>query len=452
MKKIKPTQKTFSAYQFIKTKRDKNDHQAGEISQFVDKVKTAEIPDYQISAWLMSAYLNGLNHQETLELTNAMKNSGTVYDFKDKKVIDKHSTGGIGDKSSFILGPIAASCGVKVPMITGRALGFTGGTADKIESIPGIDINISKEKFFNMLKKNHFVLIGQTDEIAPVDKKLYALRDVVATVESIPLITASIMSKKLAEGTAGLVFDVKWGSGSFMGPKNKAIKLAESLLNVCTLSGKKGICLITDMNQPLGYAIGNSIEIIECMETLKGKGPKDLTELSLILSAHMIHLAGITKNYQDAYLKAKDALESGKALAKWKELILNLGGNAKIIDDYKLLPVAQHKLPILAPQDGFIQHYRNEQFGFLLTTLGGGRKQKSDKIDHSVGFYIYKKIGDAIKKGEIIGEIICHKDQIKLAQKIRSELFKEEIIQIKKIKAKSIPLVGKIINNLNQIR
>src|SRR5690606_23010560 len=274
-----------------------------------------------------------------------------------EKVVDKHSTGGIGDKASFILAPIAAACGVMVPMIAGRGLGHTGGTVDKIESVPGYNTSENLESVSKLLTQNHLVLIGQTEEIAPADKQIYALRDVTATIDSIPLITASIMSKKLAEGANGIVMDIKVGSGAFMRNKTEAKKLGKSILDTAERFNKKAVALLTNMDQPLGNAIGNANEVIESIETLKGNGPKDLTELSLALSAHMIVLAGVEKNYNKALKLAKKAIDDGSALEKFKVMLEAQGGDSKIVDDYSILPKAAVETPILSQADGYIKSF-----------------------------------------------------------------------------------------------
>jgi pyrimidine-nucleoside phosphorylase len=283
---------TFSAYNIIQKKRDKEKLTKDEITWFIEGLTSGEIADYQMSALLMAIYLNGFDKDETVAITDAMLYSGKVLDFEEQIYIDKHSTGGVGDKTSFIIAPIAAACGVKVPMIAGRGLGHTGGTVDKIESIKGFKTEISLHDFVTLLKERGLVLIGQTSEIAPADKKIYALRDVTATIESIPLITASIMSKKLAEGAKGIVMDVKTGNGAFMAKLSDAKKLAESIRQTGLRFNKNMMTIISDMSEPLGNAVGNSLEIIESIETLKSRGPTDLTELSLSLAGGMVYLAG----------------------------------------------------------------------------------------------------------------------------------------------------------------
>jgi pyrimidine-nucleoside phosphorylase len=425
----------YDVYSLIDKKKTGQKLSNDEINWFIQEFTNGSIPDYQMSAMLMAMFLKGLDTTETASLTDAMLNSGKKLKFAGKNIIDKHSTGGIGDKTSFILAPIAVAAGVKVPMIAGRSLGFTGGTIDKIEAIKGFQVNLDLKDFSSKLQKHGMVLIGQTPEIAPADRLIYALRDVTATIDSIPLITASIMSKKLAEGANGMVFDIKTGSGAFMREKKQAKNLAKSLIQTASRFNKKAVALITDMDQPLGQAVGHTNEIIESIETLKNQGPQDLTELSLSLAAHMIHLSGKTKNYSAAYEIAKQKLENGEALEEFRKLIKSQGGDPKIVDNYGLMPLAAERTEVLAPKGGYLARFQNSQIGLTLIELGGGRKQKSDTIDHGVGFIFHKKIGDQIKKNEPLLTIYHHQNQRKLAHSL-SKKFTQEIIHIssKKIK------------------
>lgn len=368
-------------YHIIERKKQKQELTESEIKWVIAGLMDGTVPDYQMTALLMAIFLNGMTTAETAYLTDAMLYSGTALNFDGDNVVDKHSTGGIGDKASFILAPIAAACGVKVPMIAGRGLGFTGGTVDKVEAIPGFKTAISLKKFEQLLNERGLVLIGQTGEIAPADKRIYALRDVTATIDSIPLITASIMSKKLAEGANGIVMDIKVGSGAFMSNKRDAKKLAKSILKTAKRFNKNAVTLLTNMNQPLGDTVGHSLEIIESIETLKGKGPKDLTELSLTLAAHMIHIGGVEKTYSKALKRAKESIKSGAALKAFEDLIQNQNGNAKVTKDYSILDMAPETTQVLAAKTGYIKSFDNKQIGFLCTELGGGRKVKTDKID-----------------------------------------------------------------------
>jgi pyrimidine-nucleoside phosphorylase len=431
---------SFSAYNIIQKKRDKEKLTKDEIKWFVAGITDGSIADYQTSALLMAIYLNGLDKTETANLTDAMLYSGKVLDFKDKTYIDKHSTGGVGDKTSFILAPIAAACGVKVPMIAGRGLGHTGGTVDKIEAIKGFKTEISLEEFERLLKERGVVLIGQTKDIAPADKKMYALRDVTGTVESIPLITASIMSKKLAEGAKGIVMDIKTGNGAFMAKKSDAKKLADSILNTGLRFNKNMMTMITDMSEPLGRAVGNSLEIIECVETLKGNGPKDLTDLSLSLAGGMIYLAGLAKNHVEGIKKAKAALDSGRALEKFRELIRNQGGDEKIVDDYSRLPQTKLTYEVKAPKTGYITAVRCKNIGLHCVELGGGRKQATDKIDFAVGLYLHKKINEPIKKGDVLVTIHYHEKQKTIVENIANQILKKDF-KFSTKKAKTTKLI-----------
>ena len=428
----------FSAYTLITKKRDGHKLTKNEIKWFIDGFTAGDIPDYQMASFLMAIYLMDMDAAETAALTDAMLYSGDVLDFNDQTVIDKHSTGGVGDKTSFILAPIAAAVGVKVPMIAGRGLGHTGGTVDKIESIENFNTSLSMSDFKRLLYESGIVLIGQTGEIAPADKKIYALRDVTATIESIPLITGSIMSKKLAEGTSGIVMDIKCGSGAFMKTKTRARALAKSLSNTALRFNKNMITMITDMSQPLGFAVGNSLEIIECVETLKGNGPKDLTKLCLELAGGMIYLAGLAKTHDIGIKKAKATLKDGTALSKFRELIKTHGGDPAYVDDYSHFNVATKKTQIISDNDGHVHSIDGVKIGLQCVELGGGRKKAEDNIDFAVGFIIHKKIGDRVKKGEAIATIHHHKHQQPIADKM-IKIFNNDIYKIKKGKPKKLP-------------
>lgn len=417
----------FSIYNIIQKKRDKETLTTDEIKWVIDSLLSGVIEDYQMSALLMAIYLNGMNTEETKALTNAMLYSGKVLDFKDQVYIDKHSTGGVGDKTSFILAPIAAACGVKVPMIAGRGLGHTGGTVDKIESVKGFKTDIDLNQFESLLKERGLVLIGQTKEIAPADKRIYALRDVTATIESIPLITASIMSKKLAEGAKGIVMDIKTGNGAFMAKLSDAKKLAKSISDTGIRFDKNMMTVISDMSEPLGNAIGNSIEIIECVETLRGNGPKDLTDLSVHLAGGMIYLAGLAKSHAEGNKKALNSIKDGSALKKFRELIKNQKGDDSFIDNYSLLPRTTFSVEVLAKKSGYIKEMNCKEFGLHCVELGGGRKKTSDKIDFAVGLYLHKKVGDQVKAGESLVTIYCHESQAEIATRIASSILNQDI-------------------------
>lgn len=439
------TTNNFQVYTLIDKKKRGEKLSEKEIKWFIQSYTDTKIPDYQMSAMLMAMFIKGMDILETAYLTDAMLESGKQLKFPGKNVIDKHSTGGIGDKASFILAPIASAAGVKVPMIAGRGLGHTGGTVDKIEAIKGFNTALDLDTFSAKLNKEGLVLIGQTPEIAPADRLIYALRDVTATIDSIPLITASIMSKKLAEGANGIVFDIKTGTGAFMRTTKQARDLAKSLIGTSKRFKKKAVVLITDMNQPLGNEVGHSNEIIESIETLKGNGPKDLTDLSIALAAHMIHIAGVEKTYDKAHKKALLMVSSGKALEEFRKLLRSQGGDVRVVDDYTLLPMAPGKTQILAPKSGHIKMFDNTQIGLLLIELGGGRKSKDDVIDHGVGFTFHKKIGDSVKKGEPIFTITHHLKQAPIVETIKNKFLKDVLI-MSSTKVKTPKLILEILS------
>jgi pyrimidine-nucleoside phosphorylase len=395
------------AVDLIRKKRDSGEHSREEIDFLVSGYTHGEIPDYQMAAWLMAVWIRGINRSELASLTAAMLCSGQVLNLAriPGRKVDKHSTGGVGDKTSLVLAPIVAAGGLTVPMISGRGLGHTGGTLDKLESIPGFNVNLSLEEFFRVLRECGMGLIGQTAEIAPADKKIYALRDATSTVENIGLICASIMSKKLAEGIDALVLDVKTGSGAFMKREEDSVLLAELMVETGVRMGKKVVALITDMNQPLGRMAGHSNEIAECIDVLGGGGPADLVALSLELSAWMFFLGDRTKSLDDGRLLAETMISTGQAKGKFKQAISLQGGNERIVDDPQLLPQARSHVHVPSPSAGFITATNCEQLGTALATLGGGREKKEDSIDHAVGLEFHKRIGDRIEEGEPLATI-----------------------------------------------
>ena len=373
-----------------------------EVSDFVERYSRGEIPDYQASALLMAIYFRGMDRRETADLTEAMLRSGRVLDlsaFPAAKV-DKHSTGGVGDKTSLVIAPAAAAAGVLVPMISGRGLGHTGGTLDKLEAIPGFSPHLSYREFQRVLETCGLALGAATEEFAPADRKLYALRDVTATVESIPLITASIMSKKLAEGIDGLVLDVKTGSGAFMQSMESARALATSLVNTGTAHGKRVHALITDMSQPLGNAVGNALEVIECVETLKGHGPRDLVELCRELTAHMLLLGKVTDSIEHAREQYDSAIASGRALDRFARVVAEQGGNPRALEEYSLLPHADFEDSVVAREDGYIAELEARVMGVASMIIGAGRDRADATIDPAVGVIFEKKVGDAVRAGE----------------------------------------------------
>ena len=390
------------AVDLIRKKRDSGEHSREEIDFLISGYTRGEIPDYQMAAWLMAAWIRGLNRSELAALTEAMLYSGEVLNLSQipGKKVDKHSTGGVGDKTSLILAPIVAAGGLTVPMISGRGLGHTGGTLDKLESITGFNVNLSLEEFYSVLRECGMALIGQTAEIAPADKKIYALRDATSTVENIGLICASIMSKKLAEGIDALVLDVKTGSGAFMKSEEDSVRLAELMVETGKRMGKKVVALITGMDEPLGRMAGHSNEIAECIEVLNGRGPADLRDLSVELSAWMFFLGERTKSLDEGRALAEKMIASGEAKEKFKQGIRLQGGDERVIDDPRLLPQARSRTDVSSPSTGFITATNCEQFGTALATLGGGREKKEDTIDHAVGLEFHKRIGDRVEKGE----------------------------------------------------
>ncbi|MBL7996114.1 thymidine phosphorylase [bacterium] len=396
-----------TAYEIILKKRDKQELTKNEIKMLVDDYTAGKIPDYQMSAFLMAVYFAGMNFRETTDLTIAMRDSGTVIDLSmiPGKKVDKHSTGGVGDKISLILAPLAASLGVIVPMISGRGLGHTGGTLDKLESIPGFNIGLSISQFQQTLKDIGVCMIGQTAEIAPADKKLYALRDVTGTVESIPLISASIMSKKLAEGIDALVLDVKVGNGAFMKSFERAAELAKNLISIGENSGKSVIALLTNMDEPLGKAVGNWIEMRESIETLRGDGPDDLVELTAAFSAYMLILAKPELTYEEAYFRSKANLKNGRAYEKFLEIVQRHGGDTDILADLDGYPKTKHAIPITAKSDGFVLSINCLEVGMAGVLIGAGRRTKEDAIDYSSGIMIHKKVGDRVIEGEILATV-----------------------------------------------
>ncbi len=400
------------AYDLIEKKRDNYELTDEEIKWIIKGYVAEEIPDYQMAALLMAIYFNGLNERETLTLTLEMAHSGDMMDLSAIKGIkaDKHSTGGVGDKTTMIVAPIVASCGVPVAKMSGRGLGHTGGTVDKLESIPGFRTSMSKEEFFDIVNKVGICVIGQTGNIAPADKKMYALRDVTATVNSIPLIASSIMSKKLAAGSDAIVLDVKTGSGAFMKTREMAVKLAQTMVKIGEGAGRKTVALITDMDRPLGNAIGNAVEVIEAAETLKCKGPSDLTELCKKLAADMLVVAQ-KGSREDCIRMVEDTLKSGKALAKFKDMITAQGGNPDCLEDYSIFSGAKVHHNVLADREGYIGNINTEKCGISSVILGAGRETKESSIDFGAGIILKEKIGSYVKKGDVIAQMLTNRPE-----------------------------------------
>jgi pyrimidine-nucleoside phosphorylase len=397
----------FRAIDVIRKKRDGRELSREEIASLVSTYTRGDIPDYQVSAWLMAVVLRGMTRAETAALTDAMLHSGEVLDlsFLAAKKVDKHSTGGVGDKTSLVLAPLAAAAGVAVPMISGRGLGHTGGTLDKLEAIPGFNVNLSVSQFRRVLETCGCAMIGQTAEIAPADRKLYALRDVTGTVESPYLICASIMSKKLAEGIDSLVLDVKTGSGAFMKKEEDAAFLAELMVETGERMGKQVVALITDMDQPLGNMIGNALEVVEVIEVLRGEGPEDLRQLCLELAGWMLHLGGVAGTVADGKKQSEKLIASGNALEKFRRMVEMQGGDPAVIDDLKRLPQAQHTMTISSARAGYLTSLQCEQIGTACVILGGGREKKEDSVDPAVGIVLHKKVGDAVSLNEPLATI-----------------------------------------------
>jgi len=395
------------AVDLIRKKRDSGEHSREEISFLISGYTRGAIPDYQMAAWLMATWIRGLSRAEIAALTEAMLHSGEVISFPELagKKVDKHSTGGIGDKTSLILAPIVAAGGLHVPMISGRGLGHTGGTLDKLEAIPGFNTALTLADFRRVLRECGMALIGQTAEIAPADKKIYALRDVTSTVENVGLICASIMSKKLAEGIDALVLDVKTGSGAFMQKEDDAVRLAELMVETAQRMDKKSVALITDMDQPLGRFAGHSHEVIESVEVLKGRGAADLRDLSIELSAWMFYLGERTASVDLGRVLAQKLVASGEALKKFRQGIVLQSGDPRVIDDYSWLPQAKSRLEVKSNSTGFLAATNCMEFGIALAMLGGGREKKEDAIDPGVGLEFHKRIGDHIAAGETLVSI-----------------------------------------------
>jgi pyrimidine-nucleoside phosphorylase len=402
-------------YDIIYKKREGGALTREEIEYFVREYTDGNIPDYQASALLMAIFFRKMNKEETYELTKAMRDSGDVVDLSGIQGIkvDKHSTGGVGDKTTLVVGPLAAACGVPIAKMSGRGLGFTGGTVDKMESIPGFKTTVEAEDFIAQVNRVGLSVIGQTAHIAPADKKLYALRDVTATVDNLSLITSSVMSKKLASGSDAIVLDVKCGNGAFMESFEDACELGELMVEIGKADGKKTIAVITDMNQPLGLAVGNSLEVIEAIETLKGRGPKDITELSLFLASYMIYAGGKAASPEVGYTLAQEALESGAALQKLAAFIEGQGGNPGVIDDHKLFPQPTCYAEISSQTDGFVGAIEARSIGLASQHSGAGRATKEDGIDLSAGIMLFKKVGDSVKKGDLLATVYGN-DQVRV--------------------------------------
>lgn len=397
----------------IRKKRDGGELSRDEIEFFVRGVTSGEIADYQSTALLMAIFLKGMTDAEQSALTNSMLHSGEILDFSDidKPKADKHSTGGVGDKTSLLIAPFAAAAGICVPMISGRGLGHTGGTLDKLESIPGYRVDLSLTEFRAVLDQVGFAMNGQTGEIAPADKKLYALRDATATIEAIPLIVASIISKKGAAGLGAMVIDVKTGSGAFMRERDRARELARALVKTGNSLGVRSQALLTDMNQPLGEAVGNSVEVLECIQLLRGEineGARPVLELSIELAARMVVLSGLEPSVEAARERVRKLHESGEALECFRQNVAAQGGDPRVCDEpRRILPLTENSFKVESPRSGFITTVDTQEIGHAIAEAGGGRVRVDDQIDPTVGFIAAVKIGDQIRAGDLIGSVWC---------------------------------------------
>ncbi len=430
-------------YDIIYKKREGKKLNKKEINYLINGYSTGQIPDYQMSAWAMTVFFQGLDTEETAWLTDAMVNSGEKIDLSEIKgtIIDKHSTGGVGDTTTLVVAPLVAAAGIPVAKMSGKGLGHTGGTIDKLESIPGFNTSLSRQKFIKNVNETGMAIASQTEDLAPADKKLYALRDVTATVDSIPLIASSIMSKKIAGGADGIVLDVKTGKGAFMKDIKKSEELARIMVDTGKRIGKNISALITDMNQPLGKAIGNSLEVIEAIKTLKGKGPDDLQELSLVLGASMLLISGKVKNQKEGYNLLNEILKSGKALKQFTEFIITQGGNPRVVEDYSLLPQAKNKVEVKSNKKGYVNALDALSLGLLSMELGAGRKTKEDKIDMAAGIVLNKKTEDRVAKNEPLAVLYSNTN---IAQEHIEKALNS--FSIKPDKPDKTKLIYKIIN------
>lgn len=432
------------AVDLIHKKREGMELDASEIAFLIQGYSRGDIPDYQMSAWAMAVFYKGMSESETAALTMAMAESGDQVNLAPIHgvKVDKHSTGGVGDKTTLIIGPLVASVGVPVAKMSGRGLGHTGGTIDKLESISGFKTELSREDFISQVNDIGLAVIGQSGDLAPADKKLYALRDVTATVESIPLIASSVMSKKIAAGADAIVLDVKTGSGAFMKTQEDAEKLASAMVAIGTQVGRNTAAIISDMDQPLGYAIGNALEVAEAIATLRGEGPEDLTELCLTLASHMVVLGGQAATIEQAKDKLKDQLRNGEALAKFKAFVEAQAGDGSVIDDPSRLPAAPMSAEVLAAEDGYVAAIEAEQLGLAAMMLGAGRATKDAAIDYAVGLTLRKKVGDEVRKGESIATLHIREENgetAKVADRVRAAY------RIESGKPKTKPLIFAVV-------
>ncbi|MEB4781514.1 pyrimidine-nucleoside phosphorylase [Paenibacillus jamilae] len=398
----------------IEKKRDGKELSTEEINFIIQGYTQGEIPDYQVSALAMSIFFKDMNERERADLTMAMVHSGDTIDLSaiEGVKVDKHSTGGVGDTTTLVLAPLVAALDIPVAKMSGRGLGHTGGTIDKLEAIAGFHVEITKDEFVDLVNRSKIAVVGQSGNLTPADKKLYALRDVTATVNSIPLIASSIMSKKIAAGSDAVVLDVKTGAGAFMKTVEDAKELAHAMVSIGNNVGRKTMAVISDMSQPLGLAIGNSLEVKEAIDTLRGEGPKDLEELCMALGSQMVFLAGKADSLEDAEEKLKEVIRNGKALEKFKEFIANQGGDASVVDHPERLPQAQYLIEVPAKQDGVVAEIVADEIGTAAMLLGAGRATKESEIDLAVGLMLNKKVGDAVQKGDSLVTIHANREDV----------------------------------------
>ncbi len=411
------------ALEIIAKKRDGQILSSEEIDFFVQGFTRGEIPDYQAAAWLMAIYLNGMNKRETIDLTMSMARSGKMLDLSEiaPVVADKHSTGGVGDKTTLVVAPLVAATGVPVGKVTGRGLGFSGGTVDKLESIPSFNATLDAEQFLRVLAQHGIAVTGQTADLAPADGKLYALRDATATIAKIPLIASSIMSKKIAGGASCIVLDVKVGSGTFMRTEEEAVALAQLMVEIGESLGRRMAAVISDMNQPLGFAVGNALEVREALDTLLGRGPEDLLEHCMVIASQMLVLAGRAEDDLNARRILEEALNSGRALDKFREWIAAQGGDISFIENPSLLPQAKFIEDLRSPRSGYISRVEACEIGLASMLLGAGRAKKGESIDHAVGIVLAKKIGDYVKKGEPL--LTIHANDERKLEEVKGKLL-----------------------------
>ncbi|NMM65164.1 pyrimidine-nucleoside phosphorylase [Clostridium sp. P21] len=425
----------------IAKKRDGGELTTEEINFFIEGYTNGTIPDYQASSLAMAIYFKDMNDRERADLTMAMVNSGETIDLSaiDGVKVDKHSTGGVGDTTTLVLAPLVASLGVPVAKMSGRGLGHTGGTIDKLESIKGFHVEITKDQFIDLVNRDKVAVMGQTGNLTPADKKLYALRDVTGTVNSIPLIASSIMSKKIAAGADAIVLDVKTGAGAFMKTDKDAEQLAHAMVKIGNNVGRNTMAIISDMSQPLGFAIGNALEVKEAIDTLKGEGPEDLTELVLTLGSQMVVLAKKASTLDEAREKLLESIKNGKALEKFKMFLENQGGDASIADNPEKLPQAKYKIEVPAKESGFVSNMVADEIGIAAMLLGAGRATKEDKIDLAVGIMLRKKVGDKVEKGESLMTIYSNRENV---EEVKAKIYENITISAD---AKKPVLIHKII-------